>query len=441
MAIPAPRRRFRRPLAGRMAWAWAWLWLGGCALLVGAGCQGTALNRWRMATDDSLSRAPTREELGDDRGLFARLLRPEGSVLRAPQTNSISNFILDRKLGWRAAPSPPDPEAEREFAAAEQLFQQGELSQAESAFARLARRKKDTSLGEKAQFYLAETQFQRRRYRLAHDSYETLFQRYPGTRFLDKAVEREYAIAKFWLADADPEGKPEERLAWYTAFTGARPLLDPHGFAIKAFEHVRHHDPTGPLADDAALQIAEQYYRDQDYETAAIYYDQLITDHPKSPLVKRAMLSAIDAKLKGYIGPEYDATGLEQAAQTVQRAKTYFPELRVSTDTEPDELDHTLDLIDDQMAERTYKIGEYYRRAGHPGAARYYYTWVTQRWPKSPWTPRAEEQLEALAHVKDRRAQISKIMTLPGSTDPFTGNSMTGAQGSPMSGPNGMMGP
>ena len=39
-------------------------------------------------------------------------------------------------------------------------------------------------------------------------------------------------------------------------------------------------------------------------------------DHPKSPFLHDVQLAAIDARIKGYLGPDYDAAGLEQSPQT-----------------------------------------------------------------------------------------------------------------------------
>ncbi len=420
-----------------------WLSIGALAFLPGlTGCGGNALTRWRMANDDSLSPAPKREEAADDRNFFARMINPAGGLLKPAQPSSISGMLAAHKNGPSLAPPPPDPEAEQELEAAEVLVQEGKLEAAEAAFAKLAKRKKDHPIGEKAQFLLAETQYQRGRYVKAHDSYEQVFKMNAVSKFSDQIVKREFAIGKMWLADSDPEAQAEEKLPFKAVFTGGKPLIDTHGFALRAFEHVRHHDPLGPLADDAVLAIAEQHYRDGDYESAALFFDELVRDHPKSPLVKRALLSSIDSKIKGYIGPKYDSTGLEEAIKSVEKARSFFPELRTSTADEPDELDHTLDLIDDELAARTYTIADYYRRAGNVSGARYYFEWVTKQWPKSTWTKRADEQLVALANMKEKRAQMSKIMTPPGSSDPFTGNSLTGgAQGSPVAGPNGMVTP
>ncbi|MFO0958998.1 MAG: outer membrane protein assembly factor BamD [Isosphaeraceae bacterium] len=428
---PKPIRRIRGGRTGRAPWLLLALLSTACS-----GCGSTAWNKLRAATDDSLSPSPTAEERADDRNFFARLFWPEKIIRETPEPGSIASFILDKQQGWKMAPAPPDPAAEKEYEAAMELYQQGSLEQAEKAFDKLARNKKLTAVGEDSQFYLAECQFQRKRYVRAHDTYDELIKVYGnGTKHLDKVVKREYEIGKIWLADSDPNARPEDKLPASAVFTGGRPLVDAHGFALKAFEHVRHHDPLGPLADDAALSIAEQHYRDGDYDTAAIYFDELIASHPKSPLVKRAMLSSIDSKMKAYMGPDYDGTGLQQASKSIDKAKTYFPELKVSTEDDPGSLDHTLDLIDDQMAERTFAVGEYYRRAGNVSGARYYFEWVTKKWPKSPWSRKAQDQLEVVARMKERRAQMSKIMTQPGSTDQL-GNPMSGASGSnPMTGP------
>ncbi len=61
------------------------------------------------------------------------------------------------------------------------MFQQGKLAEAEKEFAKIAKNRKGTTYGENGQYYLAETQFQRKKYVDAHDSFEKLHADYPGT--------------------------------------------------------------------------------------------------------------------------------------------------------------------------------------------------------------------------------------------------------------------
>ena len=183
-----------------------------------------------------------------------------------------------------------------------------------------------------------------------------MIKKYPGTQYVDEVVAREFQIAQLWLSTEDPKAKP---LPWRSRLDGRQPLLDTSSYAVKALDHVRLHDPQGPLADDAALRTADHYHTAGDYETAAVYYDQLLAEHPKSPLRERAQLSSIDAKMKGYIGPEYDVSGLESARETIKRTMAEFPERQASNGQG---LYHTLDLINDQEAERNFVIGQYYVR-------------------------------------------------------------------------------
>lgn len=402
-------------------------------VLTTSGCQGT-LNAWRMGRDSSLSRGPTSEELGDDRNLMARWLSPKtGTPSGATQTRS--PLVLGSN-GWRPMKTTPNPEAEAEFQAAEKLLQQGNVDDAEAAFKKLAKKRKGTPWGERSQFALAESQFRRGRYVKAHDSYETLFADYPGTQYLDKLVSREYEIAQVWLAQYDPKTKPEQVIPWTGRFDGRRPLMDTNGHALQALEHVRQHDPLGPLSDDAVMRIADQHMHDGAFELAAMHYDQLGTDHPKSPYLQRAQIASIDARIKDYIGPEYDGAGLEKAREMIKQTMATFPDRPEGNE----KLYHTLDLINDQEAERTYVIADYYRRTGKVASAEFYYGKIRHRWPKSPWAVKAKTQLAALAKMPRTESLPSKIMSAPGSIDSFNGGSGMGAMGGGMSPMGGMPG-
>ena len=394
------------------------------ALLAAAGCQSDGpLARWRMARDSGVAKGLTSDELASDPSLMARWLsgRPRDGDKKGSR---------DPKAPGALVKAAPDPEADAEFAAAEKLFQQGKLAEAEAEFARIAKKRKETLWGEKAQYYLAETRYQRGNLVGANDAYVALMTTYPGTSYQEKVVAREYAIAKSWLAGVDPEAKPEQRPKAADRFSGKFPLVDTGGHAIAALEHVRQHDPNGPLADDAVLKIADYHYAHENYEDAAIYYDQLIADHPKSPFLQRAQLASIDAKMKGYLGPDYDGVGLEEAAKTIEQTQATFPERAASRS---DDLYHRRALIEDQKAERSYKVGEFYRRTGHYTSAELYYAEVRARWPKSEWAAKAKVQLAAIAKKPRKQALPSKIMSTPGANDPY-------ANGISSANPNGMLG-
>src|SRR3954447_3671513 len=405
------------------------------ALVAASGCQsGGVLSLWRQGLDSSLSKGPTTDELNDNRNLLARWLTPKVNPHSNHDGINPPSALVLGSNGYKPPEPPKNPEADAEFEKAERLFQQGKLEEAERAFAKLGKDRKGTPWGEKGLYYVAESQYQRGKLVDAHTSYEKLVAEYPGTEFLDKLVTREYSIAQTWLALEDPKAKPEQPLPWYARFTGQRPLLDTRGTALQALEHVRHHDPGGQLADDAVLRIADEHMSRGDYESAALYYDQLATDHPKSPFLQRAQLAAIDARMKGYLGPEYDGSGLEEAREKIKQTMASFPDRPAGNEN----LYHTLDLINDQEAERTFKIADYYQRTGKVISAEFYFGKIRQRWPKSPWANESKTRLAQLAKMPRKASAPSKINVTPTAGDPFGGsggmNSMNGPNGGMMNG-------
>lgn len=395
------------------------------AVAVVPGCQTTLpLNLWRQALDDSLSKAPTKEETGDERGLLKRWLSPKSAPSYDPTKTTP---LVKGPGGWSVPKVAPNPEADAELEAAKKLFQQGNLVEAEKQFGKLAKQYKGKPWGETGQFYMAECLFQRGRYVWAHDAYEKLFADYPNSIYLEKLVKREYQIAQIWLALDDPNAKNRQPIPWYGRFDGSRPVLDTGGYAQSALDHVRQHMPEGELADDAAIQVADRLHRLGDYEGAAVAYSEVITLHPKSPFVQRAYQSSIDSEVKGYVGPEYDGAGLDKARELIKQSMNLFPDRPEGNE----KLYHTLDLVNDATAERMYGIGDYYKRIGNIASAEYYFGMLPQKWPQSPWTVKAKTQLAALAKMPRKKSIPYKILTQPGVNDPFSGG-MNGMNGGGM---------
>jgi outer membrane protein assembly factor BamD (BamD/ComL family) len=396
------------------------------------GCQSFSnpISQWRAAYDGGLFKGVSKDEMADasssmdSNNLFERWITPRRSPMGKSDGSNPSTLVLGSD-GWRPmTKTPKDPTAEAELQSALTLFQQGKFDEAEKAYAKIAKDRKSTPWGETAQYYLAETQYQSGKFVDAHDSFEKLHADYPVTDYLDKLVSREYAIAQLWMQQDDPNAPKDKVLPWYGRFDGRLPIIDTQGYALKALEHVRHNDPTGPLADDAALQIAEYYVKHRDYESASLYYDQFIAEYPKSPFLQKVQHAAIDTRLRAYLGPEYDASGLEKARAMVQKTMKTFPERQASYEG----LYHTLDVINNAEAEKTFLTGTYYKRVGKIPAAEFYLGKIPQRWPNSPWAVKAKGELASLAKLPRTPSKPSKIMIPPGSTDPF-GTGMGGGMG------------
>jgi hypothetical protein len=199
--------------------------------------------------------------------------------------------------------APPKLQFEREFQSAPELFRLGRFAEAERQFAWIAAVRRGTSWGERGQYYLAECQYLQKKYVAALKNFERLHTEYPMTDYRDKLVNREYEIAQLWLAQADPGIPAEKKLPGIARVDGRLPLFGTRTWALHALERVRFNDPTGPLADDATIQIADYYMRRREFDIAALYYAQFVIEFPKSPLLLYARISAIHARIRDYLEP------------------------------------------------------------------------------------------------------------------------------------------
>jgi outer membrane protein assembly factor BamD (BamD/ComL family) len=435
----------RRPLAARIrpgraarlaALLLAVVPLAGCANLM------SPLGTWRAAYDGNLFKKLSPEEMADAGGttdstnLFQRWLTPRGNPALKSSEPPSSTMVLGSD-GWRPMAKPaPDPQADAELDAAMKLFQQAKFEEAEKAFTKIAKDRKGTTWGENSQYYLAESQFQRKKYVAAHDSYEKLYADYPATAYKDKLTKREYEIAQVFLVQSDPKAPDDKKLPWTARFDGRLPIIDSQGTGLKALEHVRNNYPDGPMAERAAIEIADFYMKHEDYESAAMYYEQFVDEYSgkKSPHVQYAQLAAIDARMKGYLGPEYDAAGLEKARGLIGKTMNTFPD----RDASFEKLYLTLDHINDAQAEKRFTTGMYYKRTGKVASAEYYLGMIPQRWPNSPWAVKAKTELAELAKMPRKPSKPSKIIIPPGASDPFMSSGPGGGMMGGMGGMGGM---
>jgi TolA-binding protein len=403
------------------------------------GCQSfvSPLARWSAAYDGGLVRGPTKDEMSDvsapldSDSLLDRWLTPRRDA--ASRTRDGSSTLVLGSDGWKPmTKAANDPAAEAEFNAAHTLFQQGKLAEAEKEFARIAKKRKGSPVGEDCQYYLGETQFQRQNYFRAHDSFEMLHKDYPASDHIEKAVAREYEIAQLWLGQDDPKVPKDKLLPWFGRFDGRLPIVDVQGSALKALEHVRQNNPSGPLAETASKEIADYYVKHHDYDSAAMYYEQFMQEYRKSPRLYDVQLAAIDARMKGYLGPDYDAAGLEKARTLIRKTMDDFREIQIN-----EKLYHTLDVINEAEAEKTYKEGAYYKKIGKVASAEYYFGKIPRRWQNSPWAVKAKTELAELAKMPRKPSKPSRMLIPPGSTDPFGGGS-GGGMGGGMGGMGGM---
>jgi len=303
---------------------------------------------------------------------------------------------------------------------AETLFNDGEFKAAAKQYGKIAKKYKDSQIEEDALFMRAESQFERQRYAAAQDGYDTLFEKFPSTRYMPQATNRLFTISREWLrfpgvvisgdiqqVDFDdpkstppPEPSEDQDQSFQltraipilpNAFDRTRPVFDTEGRALQALKSIWLHDPTGPLADDALMLTASYHLRKGDHMEAARVYKILRQEYPKSQHLQNAFVLGSHVRLMSYQGDKYDGKALEEARQLKESAQKLFPNSK-----ERGRLNSDLNQIEELMAARDWEMVVYWGKKGKPQSVVVYCREIIENHPDSTYADRARAKLDEL---------------------------------------------
>ncbi len=316
----------------------------------------------------------------EETGIFDRLANI-GNI-RGPLERSLYGEESPLEMGRRYT------EAERrEARRCREAYDKGDYAQAIKLGKKTAKKFKESSLGEEAQFYVAESHFALNEFAKAQDGYDQLFEDYPSTRYVEPSTRRLFRIARLWLEVAEPVARNEIRqvsgekviedeeppkgskdptlvLRVLPNFHDkTRPLFDTQGNALKALKSIWMNDPTGPLADDALMLTATYYQRHDNYVESDRYFEILREEYPDSPHLEEAFLLGAHVKQMSYQGPYYEGRELTGARKLKEQTLQLFP-----ASHERQQLRKDLDQLYLLEAQRAWSKVEYYQKKRRPRA-------------------------------------------------------------------------
>lgn len=181
--------------------------------------------------------------------------------------------------------------------------------------------------------------------------YEYIARMYPGSEAFALALERQLDIATRFAHG-------ERRRLWGLKIVSA------HEDAQELLIRIQERMPGSRLAERAAMELGDFYFRRRDMPLAAEMYDIFLTNFPNSEHVSKARRRAIYAHLAGFKGPEYDAAGLAEAQLRLRELKVLEP--RTAEQVGADAL---LVRIDESRAMKLLEQARWYLRTGDPIAA------------------------------------------------------------------------
>ncbi len=315
-------------------------------------------------------------------------------------------------------------EGSREYEQANQLKAQNSsrdkmfelYDSAEGKFRNAANRWPKSSLEQDALFYAAECNFFSNRYPAANEIYKSLIDKYGGTRHMDVVQARRFAIAKYWL---DTDRKNPDNIAT-VSFDSSRPMRDRVSNALSIFDQIRIDDPTGKLADDATLALANGYFEQGKFMDACDTYEDLRRTFSNSEHMFNAHMYELRARLEAYQGADYDGANLNKAEKLLRTLVTQFPtqakEHREYLEKEASRVQHLL-------AEREMTMSNYYSRRGEFGAAKQHLVSIIEKYPRTSFAETARANIgdyqNKPSEPPQRLSWLVELFPEPKSTKPL----------------------
>jgi len=278
------------------------------------------------------------------------------------------DYRIDEK-GELIKTAEPDPDSQAGWIARiRTLLADGKNAAAENEASKFIKKYKDTGepLYAEAVLLRGDAQMARGNFYKALYDYEYIAREFPVSEQFTTALQREYLIAEKFAAGLKKK------------WAGIR-LFNAEEEAVELLIRIQERLRGSRLAEQAGITLADYFYRKRLMHLALDSYDLFLLNYPDSPYRQKAMQRKIFAHIATFKGPEYDASGLENAKLEIEEFKSTYP--RVAAESGVD--NSLLGWINDSAAEKMLHTAQWYLAQNDPVSAQFTLKRMIRKYPET----------------------------------------------------------
>jgi tetratricopeptide (TPR) repeat protein len=197
--------------------------------------------------------------------------------------------------------------------------------------------------------------------------YEQVIKDFPGTEQFVISLERELEIGLRYLNGL-------RRRLW-----GTFRIEDATSIGEELLLRVQERLPGSRLAERAAIELADYYYRERELRLAADAYDIFVINYPRSEYQQKAMQRRVFANIARFKGPKYDAGGLLEAQILIRDFAQRYPAQAEETGMN----DALVARLDESAAAQMLETARWYFKRKDPTSARVLLTRLVRKHPQT----------------------------------------------------------
>ncbi|MHC4758004.1 MAG: outer membrane protein assembly factor BamD [Planctomycetota bacterium] len=286
------------------------------------------------------------------------------SMLALVSLSGAETWHLDRTDDWKQV----QPETNDKYLVAvadiKSLIDNGKTKQVKKAWEQLKNDFPEIQGPDLEALIKAELLYTKRKFTKAVREYDNFLDNYPDSGLYQVALDRQFSIAQAFLA-----GQKRTVLKIFRI----------KGFAEgeKVMDKISDRAGIAPLGERANLEVAESLEGRGKYEDAYQRWSVINSKWPTGQTGKNSLLAMARCKYLAYNGPKYDISDLISARSYFQNFQSRYPEDAQELDIEAKILN-----IDELLAEKQFKIAQFYTKTAKESAGLYYQT-IAEQWPNT----------------------------------------------------------
>ena len=283
------------------------------------------------------------------------------------------------------------------------LRQSGKEKEVIRELQRWVRQYPKSSYASEAQYLLASILEENGKYIRAAAEYKKLIREFARSARVDDGMEHLFKIGNLFLT-----GQKQELM-------GVK-IIPVSSKAVDVFQFILDEAPYGPYGDQAQLRLGIAYRKMKNFEEAVKAFEALIANYPTSSFVDEAHYQLAETSYESSQNSIRDQQTLQQASDYL---KQFIKSYGATSLAERARI--LKQQLDEQDAEKNYRIGLYYEKKGFIDSALIYYEDVALRYTQTAFGKKAAERFETLnkpafvmqkgqAAIEQRIAEVRSLL-------------------------------